>query len=324
MKDIFFVMICVGTWTLATPDVALADEACDLDVNDLSGLFVGQKAGASGDLHPDKDFRILFFEEAGVRKAVSTGGRIFPSMPLTKKTTYEFVEVIGMPSGPGEALYRANLAAAYGIKGDELEQHKQTNQNFGWKLEGMLYIRVDSTRCHLKVSDMYATYIEGNRIEDFNAGGQSIYVRSDETRYSMVDCPPAYNPERPEDNRQGELVAWNRADPDPKADESYPRGGSGTTVPTGEPVHWIYIDTELTRSADCTYYLDLYIDDLPVDGKVNVPVTPTDRGTYWGVEMTHGVLEQPASIEIHRHKVCGGKDEIIDAVCNIVRTEQAE
>ncbi len=302
-------------------------EDCDLDVENLDGMFVAKKATPDKGEFEDKDFRIKFYQENGKKMARSTGGRIFPQLPLTQKFVYEFVEVKETATGDKEAFYRADLAKFYGFNEKELEEHKQKNKDLGWKVEGMLYIRVDDKQCALKVSDMYATYIEGKRVEDFNVGGQSKYVRSEEDRYSMIDCPQAYRRDHPEDNRQGELVPWDKATPDPNKDESYPRDRAGTIVPTGKPVYWSFIETERNTKTEakseeqCSYYLDVYVDDLPVADKQNIPVEVGDKWTYWTFEMTHTPLEDPTFIEIHRHKVCGGKDEIIDAVCNIVKTE---
>jgi len=66
----------------------------------------------------------------------------------------------------------------------------------------------------------------------------------------------------------------------------------------------------------------VYFDDLPVESLARQPVTPGPKWTYWQFEMTHEALEKPAFIEIHRHKVCGGTDEIIESVCNVVATEK--
>jgi len=300
-------------------------EECALDLENLEGMYVAQKAAPDRGEYLDKDFRIKFFTEDGKKKLISTGGRVYPELPLTEKFTYAFKEIRDLPTGDREAYYHANLVPDFNA--EELEKEKLANKNLGWKLEGMLYIRVDSRRCRLKVSDMYATYLEGKRVEDFNMGGQSSYVESDEDRFGMVSCPPARHRDRPEENRQGELIAWSKPDPDPNRDESYPRGRKGTLVPVGEPVHWMWIDPEMnTKNApeNCSHYFAVYYDDLPVDSMQHVDVTPGKKWTYWAFEMTHEALERPTFIEIHRHKVCDGKDEIIESVCNVVATEPAE
>lgn len=303
-----------------------AVEDCTLDVENLDGMFVAMKASPEKGDFEDKDFRIFFYEKGGKKLAKSTGGRVYPALPLTEKFQYEFKEFKDLPSGDKEAYYWANLAPGFEEK--EIEEHKKKNKNLGWKLEGMLYIRVDEKQCKLKISDMYATYMEGERVEDFNMGGQSSYVKSEEQNYSMISCPPAIHRDKPQENRQGELIAWSMEAPNPNKDQSYPRGPKGTLVPTNEPVHWMFIDAYMNDKQGveegCNYYLDVYFDDLPVEGKSNIPVTPGKKWTYWKFDMTHSTIAKPTFIEIHRHKVCGGKDEIIDAVCNIVQTEPAE
>ncbi len=300
-------------------------EECDIDLENLEGMYVAKKASPEKGDYEDKDFRIFFYEENGKKLAKSTGGRVYPQLPLTEKFTYEFKEMKELHDGEKEAYYWANLAR--GFNEQELEEHKKKNENLGWKLEGMLYIRLDDKQCRLKISDMYATYVKGERVEDFNMGGQSAYVKSEIEDYSMVSCPPAVHRDKPEENRQGELIAWDKEEPDPNRDESYPRGPKGTLVPTDEPVHWMFIDTELNEKdaeEGCTYYLDVYYDDRPVAGKQDIPVSPGKKWTYWRFDMQHEATPDPTFIEIHRHKVCGGKDEVIDAVCNIVQTEGAE
>jgi hypothetical protein len=298
-------------------------EECSIDLHNLSGMFIAQKAAPDRGEYLDKDFRMLFFEEDGKKKLLHTGGRVFPQLPLTEKFNYEFTKFVD--EAETEALYTANFVQDFEAK--ELEERKKTNKDLGWKLEGMVYVRLDEKRCRLKVSDMYVTYVEGKRIEDFNMGGQSAYLISEETRYSMVTCPPARKREKPEENRQGELIAWEKAEPDPNRDESYPRGPKGTMVPDGKPVHWMWIDPEMnekTAEEGCTYNLDVYFDDLPVESLQDVAVTPGKKWTYWSFEMTHDVIEKPTFIEIHRHKVCGAEDTTIEAVCNVVITEPKE
>ena len=300
-------------------------EECDLVLETLDGMFVAQKAAPDRGEYLDKDFRILFTERDGKKLAISTGGRVYPELPLTEKFPYVFQEIRDLPSGDKEAYYHANLVPDFNA--EELEKEKKTNKNLGWKLEGMLYIRVDSKRCRLKISDMYATYLEGKRVEDFNMGGQSSYVRSEEDRWGMVSCPPARHRDRPEENRQGELIAWDKANADPNRDQSYPRGRGGTLVPVGKPVYWAWIDSSMsTKNAPegCELYFDVYYDDLPVETLAHQAVTPGAKWTYWQFEMTHEALEKPTFIEIHRHKVCGGVDTIIESVCNVVATEKPE
>ena len=314
---------CESRTTIGVEPVA----TCDLDLENLEGMFIAQKASPERGEFLDKDFRIKFFDDGGKKKAISTGGRIFPHLPLTQKFDYELKEVRETATGDKEAYYFADLAALYEFNAEELEKRKKENKNLGWKLDGMLYIRVDEKRCRLKISDMYATFVEGKRTEDFNTGGQSSYVESDEDAYSMVDCPQAYNRDKPEMNRQGELIPWEKAEPDPTRDQPYPYSAQGARVPVGTPVNWMYIDIALTTKnapEGCTYYLDAYFDDLPLESAQNVAVTPGDRATYWAFQMTHEALEEKEFIEIHRHKVCGGKDEIIDAVCHLVETEPQE
>ena len=304
-----------------------ASVECDLSVDTLDGMWIAQKADRERGEFLDKDFRINFFEKEGKKGAISTGGRLFPQLPLTQKYTYELEEVRELPSGEKEAYYHADLAKFHNFNPEELEKQKKKNENPGWKIEGMLYVRVDDKRCRLQVSDMYATFLKGERVEDFNPGGQSPYVPSEESRYSMVDCPPNYNRDKPETNRQGELIPWNKEEPDPTRDQPYPYTAQGARVPVGEPVNWMYIDialNEKNKPEDCTYYLDAYFDDLPVESAQNVAVTPGVRATYWRFQMTHEALTEKEIIEIHRHKVCGGKDEIIDAVCHVVETEPEE
>ncbi len=310
---------CESTTTMGTEAV----EGCTLDVNNLEGMFIAKKATPEKGDFEDKDFRILFTEKGGKKVAVSTGGRVYPQLPLTEKFDYEFVEVSEKPDGQQEAFYKANLVR--GFNAEELEAHKKKNKNLGWKVEGMLYIRVDEKRCQLKVSDMYATFMEGKRVEDFNVGGQGKYVKAEEQNYGMVSCPPAIHRDKPEENRQGELVAWSKENPDPNKDESFPRDRAGTIVPVGKPVYWSFIETERNAKSEkdknCTYSFDVYLNDLPVDGKANQSVEVGEKWTYWQFDMTHTELTDSTFIEIHRSQTCDGKKEIIDSVCNIVKTE---
>ncbi len=329
-------------------DGTSASSGCDLDVDHLEGMFVGFKSSPHRGDYTDKDFRILFFEEDGQQKAISTGGRVFPQLPLTEKYTY--VRAAGASSareGQGwesrspwgriapdkpeppieEARYDTDFIAPFAFTPEELEEHQQRNENLGWMVEGTLYVRVDSERCRLKVADMYTTWINGERIEDYRLDGRGVYVRSEEDRYGMVQCPPAYRREHPEANRQGELVAWDVSEPAPGADEPFERGRKGTIVEAGEPIYWIYEDPALTRDTapeGCHYYLDVYLDDLPVDGLAGIPVEVGNERTLWRFEMEHSAEQENLFIEIHRHEVCDGEDRILDSVCNIVSSSSVE
>lgn len=297
-------------------------EDCDLTVHALEGMFVAQKASPDRGEYLDKDFRILFsVDEDGTRRAISTGGRVFPQLPLTEKYEYELREVRETPSGGDEAYYFADLAARHGFDEAELEEKKQENKNLGWKAEAMLYVRVDTKRCRLQVADMYATYLDGKRIEDFNMGGMSPYVRSDEPHYSMVSCPAATRRERPEENRQGELIPWPTSPTDVVRGQPFPASAQGARVPAGPPVYWVYEDPALnvdTAPPGCTYTLDAYLDDLPLEGLQGVPVPVGQALTHWSFETVHEPTTDKLFIEIHRHRVCDGRDEIIDAVCHVV------
>ena len=75
-------------------------------------------------------------------------------------------------------------------KGDKkaFEKYKFDYNNLGNKLQGILYIKVDTSACRLKVTDNYMTMFNGERKEDSNPNGTNPFVKNTMGELSWRDC----------------------------------------------------------------------------------------------------------------------------------------
>lgn len=190
-----------------------------------------------------------------------------------------------------------------------------TNNNVANTLQGLIYAKIDTKRCRIQIDDMFATIYEGARKEDFNPVGSNAFVASDD-ELLFADC-----------TNERALVDLESAEPPPADLSKIP---PVREFKTGQEVHYHYVGNDALKAEDgCTYAMDLWANWTPagkavpaevVDGKVNWHATHTwaaDDLKYIGAEAGRPLFG--GFMHVTRHKVCGGKDEVIDNLCYATR-----
>ncbi len=132
----------------------------------------------------------------------------------------------------------------------EWQQFVAQNNNLGNKLRGVLYVKLDSKRCQLRVTDNYITVYNGQKLEDSNPVGTNPFVK----------------------NAMGDLL-WEHCE---SRDSLFPR--SSAELPAdltqmrpepqqeaGKEVHFWYLSQDSMAPAEgCTYGYDLWLDGKPL------------------------------------------------------------
>lgn len=132
----------------------------------------------------------------------------------------------------------------------EWKQFVAQNNNLGNKLRGILYVKLDSKRCQLRVTDNYMTVYNGKKIEDSNPVGTNPFVKNTmgdllwEHCENRNDLLPMSKGEFPADPAQ--------ARPEPQQE-------------SGKPVHFWYLAADALAAAEgCTYKYDIWLDGKPL------------------------------------------------------------
>ncbi len=315
---------------LALPMVLLAcgptvaPQICDLDLEKLSGDWISLTGSGQGTDKPDKFARIRFFEEEGKRKAIYTAGRIAPNNPATNKYTYEYIEKTQL----GDVMYSINMFP--GKSKQRIERLRKDNRRLDVKFEGRLYVKIDSKRCALVVSDMYTTWVKGDEMIDSNPSGTRTYLRSnpEEPTLGFVHCDEA-----------NQLLPFNEARLDWSKEPSPvdPKAG----IWAKEPIYFHYVEKMFEGSRDevaekltevgiyaeegASYDYEIWLRDMAVEGAQKVAVNPDpedDNRIPWVYKHT---FEKSSAdgvfIEMHRYKTKDGKRELIGNACKVVWPE---
>lgn len=298
---------------------------CDLDVEKLTGDWVSLKGGGTGQDVPDKYARLRFYEEDGKRKAIYTAGQLVPGKPMTNKYKYEFLEKDSLQA----AVYVKNM---FPDKSNQrIERLKKDNRSLGLKFEGRMYISIDKKRCALVLSDMYVTYVKGERTEDSNPAGTRTYLRA-----NPKDPPLAFE----HCTESGQLMAFATETVDWAKDQPLdPKGG----IYKNEPVwfHWVnkvyegYSEEDAKKALTkdgyyaeegATYELEMWEKDHPWGGShelVKKTIVPDEDGVLrWNWQGAFNSAPKDGIFgELYRYKTVGGKRTLIGASCNYFEPE---
>ena len=132
----------------------------------------------------------------------------------------------------------------------EWPQFVAQNNNLGNKLRGILYAKLDSKRCQIRITDNYMTIYNGKKVEDSNPVGTNPFVK----------------------NSMGELL-WehcsNRNDFLPLSKGEFPADPANVRPEpqqtTGKEVHFWYLAGDaIAPTEGCTYKYDLWLDGKPL------------------------------------------------------------
>ena len=184
------------------------------------------------------------------------------------------------------------------------------NNNLGNKLRGILYAKLDSKRCQLRVTDNYMTIYNSKKIEDSNPVGTNPFVK----------------------NEMGDLL-WehceNRQDFIPLNEGTYPADpanvGPQPQQTTGKPVHFWYLAGDAQAPAEgCTYSYDTYLDGKPMQKGLSPKEADDGKGNKrleWHVEHT---FDAPSATQLGNvvtaviETKCAGKEPAKKVACAAV------
>ncbi len=182
------------------------------------------------------------------------------------------------------------------------------NNNLGNKLQGRLYVKIDSKKCRLSLSDMYFTIYNGKGIEDTNPVGINPFVETNE-ELLFEHCT------------EGRTFVGDLNTPEPPKnlkDIPFKRPHF-----VGKPIYYWYLGEKGVKAEEgCTYSMDTWVNWRP--NEKDIEVTPDDKGVLkWHFTHTYGeddlvtVQGMPAGvISMVRYQTCGSKDkEIITVGC---------
>jgi hypothetical protein len=294
---------------------------CDLDLDNLAGIFVSMKGDGTGHDTPDPFARAKFVvNDEGKKQVIYTAGRLQEGNPATNKYTYDFVEKTTL----GDLLYSVNMIP--GKSKQRIERLKKDNRSLGMKFEGRLYIKINTRRCRVQIGDYYVTYVRGEETEDSNPTGTREYAQIEED-LSMVHCDAPRS-----------LIAFDKELIDVEKDKALnPFEGIYALDQTW--LHYLpplYEDDELrakqmkeahiTPEEGCTYDAELWIRDKRVEGKQKVVMSVDEKTKRvdWRVDYTFKKSSATGVyVELHRYKTCAGKRKLVGNACNVFKPNRS-
>jgi len=190
---------------------------------------------------------------------------------------------------------------------DKWDQFALNNNNLGNKLQGRLYVKIDSKKCRLSISDMYFTVYNGKGIEDTNPVGINPFV---ETKEDLLfeHCTEG----------RGKVADLNTEEPPKNLDDIPARRPHSV----GKPIHYWYLGEKGVKAEEgCTYSMDTWVNWRPLEK--DIAITPTDKGELkWHFSHTYGSDDlvkvqgmDAGVISMVRNKTCGGEKELISVGC---------
>ncbi len=188
------------------------------------------------------------------------------------------------------------------------------NNNLGNKLGGIVYMKVDTKRCKLRITDNYMTIYNGKKLEDSNPVGTNYFLRSDEELF-WEHCTDS-----------GDLIAKKESEFPKTAEEAVTCApNSGCTLTVGDTINYHYIGQDgRTAKEGCTYSFDAWLNWKPHRQGVAAPVVDWKQGRRKVKEVRYPLSatfsEAGAQVmEIVRYQTCEGKPkEQVEVACNLV------
>ena len=199
-------------------------------------------------------------------------------------------------------------------KGDKKDfaRYKFDYNNLGNKLQGILYVKIDSKNCRLKVTDNYMTMFNGERKEDSNPNGTNPFVKNSFGELSWEDCNTtqlfdtelAEYPENPEKVQLTKVHA------------------------VGKTVHyWLLHEPLRYEEEGCSYSYDLYLNAKKhkSEQKPDILEVKGKKEHRWHFSETFDkATEGPLRPNVFTMQItskCAGKPDKITTACNQVQIQ---
>ncbi|MFT4976114.1 MAG: hypothetical protein ACI8S6_002009 [Myxococcota bacterium] len=201
----------------------------------------------------------------------------------------------------GKKLAEAEYAKYKGTPNEA--RFKAEYGNLGNKLRGVLYIKIDSRNCRLRVTDMYKFYYQGKWGEDSNPAGINPFVKNElgdllwescDNPLDLVDLRAATYPSDPANVR------------------------NMTQHPPGTEVHYWFLNTDWSKPAEgCTFGYDIWHNGKP--SEQNQSPNNVDGTLQWHYSRTFPDASAPGEAEVSTivaTKTCAGKEPETIVSCN--------
>jgi hypothetical protein len=168
-----------------------------------------------------------------------------------------------------------------------------------------LYVEPQKAKCALRASEMKLKLKDGKQVELPKPGFQEFLKFPEGNEFTFQPC-------------DGDLFLGDAAkkykvaqDQLSKIGTPDPGHGLGEKIPVGA-----WSDPAQDGDASCTYTMDLYFDDRPVEGKKEQPAGEVvDGQRQWLVPEWYAPYSGNHHFEMYRYKACGGARELIAVNC---------
>ena len=191
----------------------------------------------------------------------------------------------------------------------EWKQFVGQNNNLGNKLQGLLWAKVDTKTCKLRITDMYMTIYNGKRVEDSNPVGTNPFVQTKE-ELLWEHCADS-----------GDLFVRKSKDHPAKPEDiaaCFPN--QGCTFGATEEAFYHYLGQDGRDAKDgCTYSYDLWLNGKPF--KKDIPAEVVDvsgkKEVRWSTGVTFPAPGQQVMVMVRNQSCAGGAKEKIEVSCNM-------
>ena len=196
------------------------------------------------------------------------------------------------------------------------DKFKFQNNNLGNKLQGILYVKVDTRSCRLRITDNYVTIYNGKKVEDSNPAGTNPFVKNElgellwKTCDNSMDLVTLAAPEYPADPGNTQHIGRHKV---------------------GAEVHtWLLHEPARTPKEGCTYSFDVWIDGKPeqkglvpevVDVAPAKGKTPAVQELRWHFAKTYTEPSGQTVQVLFAESDCGGTKPPIVSACNALQIQ---
>lgn len=188
------------------------------------------------------------------------------------------------------------------------EQVLTAEQETQWKAgtTGRIRMTVEPNKkqCELKVVILESWFQDGQETEKRRESMNEKFIpfpaeNKVEFTYRPADGPLFIGDSAKDRSKaDAEIKKYGQPEPTHEFGEKIPLGVFTKVADDGDP--------------SCTYDMDLFFDDQPVEGKKNVPAQePKGDWRHWYVPEWYAPYSGPHHFEIYRYRTCGGKRELI-------------
>ncbi|MEL6344055.1 MAG: hypothetical protein AAFV53_13130 [Myxococcota bacterium] len=211
-----------------------------------------------------------------------------------------------------EGVKKAKEGYATYEKNKTLDNFKLQYNNLGTKLMGIMYIKIETRKCRIRVTDMYKTYYNEKWIEDSNPNGINPFVKNEEGEMNFKNC------DNPLD-----LVDLRSAD--------YPSDPANvkniTRHPAGTEVHYWFLGGDYQKAEEgCEYSYTRWTNNKAPEKGLK-PETADGGALRWHYAKKYEDVSKPGEAEVITldiTKTCSGKDPVNTVACNAVLITPAE